>query len=520
MFAALLAAPRLALAQEWTSIRGIRVVADVRGSKRATKKIGKPLKRRLVEAIGPLVSPKDLASAQRKMKLKGKRARSPRNLARAGLKIGAEHIIDVYVKKRGRGASVRTRIIDVATSEIAFEEKTKIASVKREGAGHGRAIGDRLIERLQAITNAYGGAVTAKPPPAPPPSDATVLPETTVTAAPFSGDPDEKQPPEPTPPPATPPPPPVASAGETDDGGVKWFSAGGEVASGPSDAPPPPPADAQPPPPPSSPSSWDDLDKPSSSYEAPPPATVTEPGDEFIRMSLRAGAGLVRDYTLATNEGSSALSYQLSPLSMFELDFELRVPRVDVGVVLEGAFRPVGYEVDRGSEGVSFPSGLLIDFAGGLRYHAEVLGEGREALQVIPNLGLRVASSSVEQHPSNVIPSATTVAVRVGADVRYPVNDIFEVDGGLALGLIVSYTESPLASGNSNGGFNAGVNLGARVWLTPYLGLTFENAFNYDTIGFSDQPERTLPPDEEGRLSDVTITVLDVRSSVGVVFRF
>ncbi len=509
---------RTASAQDWTSIRGIRVVVDVRGKDRSYRsKIGRAIRRRMVEAIGPLVPSRELDKSKKQLRLRGTRANSPSNLARAGLEIGAEHIVDIYVKRVRRGATVRTRVVDVATAEIAYEQRTTIKNVKREGTKAGNEIGSAIIAKLQEITNAYGGSVTASaPPPPPPPPEAApfagtpeVLPEARITA-----DPDD--------PPSGPPPPPATSgdpyAGiddpiapnvstEKKDSSVKWFSSKGEEQEAPpetaslDDPPPPSKGDAK--------RVW---------FEPPPPEEVDP--SEFVRVGVSGGAGVLRSYTLATDEGSSALSYTLDPLSMLAFDFELIIPRANVGMRIDAAFRPVAYSIDRGEDGTAFPSGLLIDFMGIVNYHAEVMGSGRQALKVIPLAGVRVAAANVEQHLGNVIPSATNVGVFVGSDVRYPINELFEVEGGVFLGLIVAYDETPLASGDNNGGFMAGGRVGMRVWVTPYLGITFDNTISYDAITFTDAPDRPLPPDEVGRVTDASITIFDVRSSVGVAFRF
>ncbi len=514
--------PQPVQAQDWTSIRGIRVVANVRGKDRRYRNaVGRPIRRRLVEAIGPLVPSREFERAKKKLRLRGVRANSPKNLARVGLELGAEHIIDVYVKRRRRGAEIRTRIVDVATSEIAFEQRTTLKSVKREAKKAGRAIGTEVIAKLQEITNAYGGSVTASAPPTPPPPPPEDEPED--EPAPFAGDPAVLPETRITASPGPPPPPPTggdpyagiddpvgpsASTEKKDEGGVKWFSSSGE------EQPPPPTetASLDAPPPPSEGGAkrvW---------FEPPPPEE-TEPS-EFVRVGVQGGAGVLRSYTLATNEGSSALSYTLDPLSMIAFDFELIVPKANVGLRIDSAFRPVAYSIDRGEDGTAFPSGLLIDFMGAVNYHAEVLGSGRDALKVIPNAGVRVAAANVEQHTGNIIPSATGISVFVGTDARYPINDLFEVEGGAFFGLVVAYDETPLASGNANGGFTAGGRVGMRVWVTPYLGITFDNVLSYDAISLSDAPERPLPPDEEGRISDASITIFDVRSSVGIAFRF
>lgn len=477
------------------------MVVDVRGRSKADRdRVGRAIRRRMVEAIGPLVPSRELERARRKLKLRGRRASSPRNLARAGLEIGAEHIIDVYVKRKGRGASVRARIVDVATGETAFEERATVPNRKRNSAEVGTKIGDALIAKLQDITAAYGGTVSAPPPPPPPTApfagDPELLPEETIVATP-----------DPAPSPKTSADPyagiddPVAATSPSEsNGGTKWFSTEAER------APPPAARIAEPEP-------------EKRAWFTPPPPEAPAP-TEFVRVGVQGGAGVLRQYTLATDAGASALSYTLDPLSMLVFDFDLVVPRANVGIALDAAFRPVAYSIDRGDLGTAFPSGLLIDFLAAINYHAEVSGSGREAFKVMPNIGVRVTAANVEQHPGNVIPSATLVAAIVGTDARLPVSELVELEGGVFVGLIVAYDETPLASGNTNGGFTAGGKLGMRVWVTPYLGITFDNILTYDTIGFADAPDRPLPPDERGRIQDASVSIVDVRSSVGIAFRF
>jgi hypothetical protein len=240
---------------------------------------------------------------------------------------------------------------------------------------------------------------------------------------------------------------------------------------------------------------------------------------EFLRVSVGYGAGLIRAYELVSpGLGRSSVSHQLDPLAHYAGRIDLRVPGGVFGMALSGSFRPVSYQVDAGAEGSSAPGGSLTEAGGAALWHLS-LGRGTRALTLIPQLGARLALGSVEPHPGNAVLSTTAFALTGGLAVRgRPVANL-ELQAGLDGGILLSYTESPRTSGGSPRGFTAGGDLGARLWLTRSLALGLDVRFGMDRVAFVDEPTRRLPPIEEGRLSDLELTVTELRSSVGATFR-
>ena len=84
----------------------------------------------------------------------------------------------------------------------------------------------------------------------------------------------------------------------------------------------------------------------------------------------------------------------------------------------------------------------------------------------------------------------------------------------------MAYQETPKATGTSASGFNLGGDLSARIWVTNHVAIAFDNHLIFDAVAVSGAPTRAVPPDEVGRLADVRVRILDLRSSVGAAFRF
>ncbi len=469
--ALMLAAPAVASAQDWpTSVRGLKVVIPTARAKRSygRKVITASVRKTMAAGLGELISPSALKKAQRKLKLRGSKRFSDKNLAKAGRAAGAQWVLDIKVTKKKWLYTATARLINTETGAEQMNFRSQFYKPRKEGKDRGFRIAKRTIEKLDTLTRegplpALAGGTQDRPTKDPmavaPPADLTKDDVGTPPPAdPLAQRLDD-------PPPATPAAPPVAAA---------------------TTAPPPPPAD-------------DDT--------------------ELLRFSIAAGSGLLRTYTLSSDAvAASQLSYQLDPLSLIFADAEVILPGVPVTAIFKGAFRPVGYTVDPPGEATQRSSGSLIDASLMAGYHLNLSGRGRRAMRLVPLIGARMNVSSGSDS-AGILVSSTLLAVQAGALARLPINDVLEINLQAEGGLIASYSESPSTSGGGGSGFTAAGEIGARIWLSPSIAIAFDNRFTYEQLSFTGAPTRILPASEQANLQNVSVSTKDLRASVGVAFR-
>lgn len=488
-----LGAPSVAEAEEWpASVKGLKVVVPRARGKRAwgRDRVTKAVRKTMKSALGELVSPKALSKAQRKLRLKGSKRYTDKNLARAGREAGAQWVLDVRITKKKWLYTATARLINTETGEEQMNFRSQFYKPSKEGRDRGDRIGKRTVQKLDTLTR-EGPLPSLKPDDAdrPRPGDPVAVAPPTD----FSKD-DVGTPPPAPPRPDTPRPPddePGGRPSESGSSGQASASASGSGSSGASTTattrlPPPPPGD-------------DDT--------------------ELLRLSLTAGAGLLRNYTLSSDAvASSVLSYNLNPLSLVQADAEIIVPSVPVTAIVKAAFRPVGYTSGpRGAE--QRVSGTLLDVGLMAGYHLPIVGKGRTAIRLIPLVGARLALSSVGDDPSGILLASTMIVVQGGLLARLPINETLELDLGVDGGWIASYSESPATSGESGAGFTVAGDLGARIWLSESIAVAFDSRFTYEQIGFSGIPTRVTPASEQANLQNVSISMRDLRASIGVAFR-
>lgn len=483
------------------SLKALKIVVpEAKGRKKyGTKSLSRALRRAMSEGIGPLISSKKLRKAQRKLKLRGKRARKPENLARAGKKAGADYVLQVNVSKKKWLYTARALLINTQTGEVQMDFRAGFYKPRREAADRGARIGARTIQKLQTLAQEGklpSAAVAVAPPPAPPPGPPPSPPPPAVTPPP---PPVTSAPPPPPPPSGTeaPPPPVVATA-------------------------PPPPAPPPGPPPGPPPNSADPANTTSSANSAQVEIEPNRPKTtEFFRFSLGGGAGLLRTYNVSSEAiNNSGLSYQLLPLSLVAADLEFVIPGVGLSIGAKGAFRPVRYVVEVGDLEPNNPRGMLLDVIASLGYQITLAGEGRTAFKLIPSAGARIGLSNVDQHPGDIILGYTMVAAIGGLAVRLPFNEVLELNLGVDGGYIFSYAERPSNSGNGGAGFTVGGDLGVRVWLTDYVAISFDSRFTFEQLSFDGTPPRQPPATEAGQLDNLSINTQDLRTALGLALRF
>jgi hypothetical protein len=473
--ALMLTAPAVASAEDWpASVRGLKVVVPVARAKRShgRKVITDSVRKTMAQGLGELISPKALKKAQRKLKLRGSKRFSDKNLAAAAREAGAQWLLDIKVTKKKWLYTATARLINTETGAEQMNFRSQFYKPKKEGKDRGFRIAKRTIEKLDALTRegplpALDGGSQDRPTQQPtavaPPSDLTkddVGTQPSGTADPLAQRLDD-------PPPDAAPadPAPTAAAATT---------------------PPPPPGD-------------DDT--------------------ELLRFSIAAGSGLLRTYSLSSDAvAASQLSYQLDPVSLIFADAEIIVPGVPVTAIFKGAFRPVGFTVDPPGQDTQRPSGSLIDASFMAGYHLNLSGQGRRAMRLVPLVGARMNVSSGSDS-GGILVSSTLLAVQAGAMARLPINDVLEINLQAEGGLVASYSESPANSGTGGSGFMAAGEIGARIWLSPAIAIAFDNRFTYEQISFTGAPTRILPASEQANLQNVSVSTKDLRASIGVAFR-
>ncbi len=449
------------------TVKGVKIVIpDARGAKSwGRAQLSQSLRRTMTEAVGPLIPSRDLERALNKLKIK--RAKyEPDNLAKAAKEIGADYILTVIITKKGWLYTARAILVKAENGEVQMDFRAQYFKPVQEAGDRGERIGRRTIDKLAELVQ--GGQAVAVAPPPPPPSDWVVAPPPP---------PDTEEPPPP--PDATEAPPP----------------------------PPPPPALARREPPPPPPSQQVAVE------------TETTPArTEIIRAMVGGGSGLLHTYTLSSNAvPRPRLSHQLSPLSLVTAEVGFTIPGVPIQIALGGSFRPVRYDLMLGDGNT--PRGALIDSHLDLGYAIGIAGRGFDQYQITPRIGSRLGVYTVEQNPGNSVLSARAISVTGGLGARLPINSVLEIDLGVDGGVILSYAESPATSGDSRPGFMVGGDLGANIWLTPMIAISFDNRFAFQSIAFSGTPTRQLPIEDQ-QIQDAKLTTKDLRSSIGVAFRY
>lgn len=483
----------VASADEGSVLDGIKLVVDVDGAPNlGTESMGAELRRNMANAVGPLVPSRLYDEAKAELKKKGKKAADAKALSQAGRRVGAEYVLRLKVQKNKRQVEARLRLIDVDSGVVELDERVPSKS-PAEARSLGASLAQRATERLDQLVRAKRTLAEIERPAEPPARTET------------------RAPPPPPPPPlleAPPPPPPNTSA---DEERARFVAAKEAARRAQLDATANPGSKAQ------------GADQtaptpPSTELELPKPERRT-PG--ILRVAVLGGAGLMRSYQLSSDQvGRSSLSHALDPLGLIAVEGELLVPKLSVGVLVRGAFRPLHYVINTNGPTSSDPAGNLFDASGAVTYHLLLRGEGADAVRLIPQLGFRGSFALVEEHPSDIIPSATTLVVFTGATLRWPINEVLELSAGVQGGLIVAYQETPKDTGTSASGFNLGGELSARIWVTQHVAIAFDNHLTFDAVAFSGAPTRAVPPDEVGRLADARVRISDLRSSVGAAFRF
>jgi hypothetical protein len=249
------------------------------------------------------------------------------------------------------------------------------------------------------------------------------------------------------------------------------------------------------------------------------PEPAEDPTPSLGRVRLGGGSGWLRSVAVSAQalEEDSALSYTLGPTSLFELGAEIVIPGIGLGTIVDLGLRPVRYSIDTGTGDTSDPRGLIFDMFTMLIYR---LGFGSNGLALLPQVGARVSLATIEEHPQDIIPATTTVALLGGLALRIPIGDLLEVEAGGHGGWIPVYSERPTDTGRSKGGFTAGGHLAVRFWLIAGIGISLDNRIGFDRLSFEEKPTRGVPPDEVDALENASLGLFELKSTLAVTYRF
>jgi hypothetical protein len=498
-------------AQAQDSVKGLRIVVpDARGKAAFGKaQLSKALRRTLAEAVGPLIPSKKLEQAQKKLKHKGKQLADPALLAEAARTIDAQYVLAVEITKEKWLYTARAQLINVETGVAQMDFRSQFYKPKAEADDRGKRIGVRALAKMEELAKAGEspkigvstgvGAVAQKDPdPAPLVNDRVP-----------SGEDDLKDPGQPTRSDKIDDTPPVGgdttvaanemrNPSETSgSSSLSSSSSGSSFSSGGSGT---------------STGLLVTLD----------PEEEEEVDDEFFRLTVAGGAGLLRTYDVnAAGVENSRLSYRLAPLALINGDLEISIPGVPLGLLARASFRPVRFEVTIEGNGTSDPNtprGIFLDTAALLQAPIAVSGEGRTAFRVIPGAGIRYSMLNVSTHLGDIVVDSNSFAPIAMLALRMPINDVLELNLGIDGGLVLGYSESPGETGvEADGGIVIGGDFRARIWLSDAVAIAFDTRFDFEKVDFTGAPSRRLPAGEA--IENATITTKDLRTGVGIAFR-
>ena len=545
------ASPSLVVAQETASVRAVRIVVPTARGRRkyGGKKLTKALRKTLRAEVGAVVSARSFRDAQRRLGLSGKKKWSRANIARAGREVGADYVLYTRISRKGWLYTAQARLVNTATDEVQMDFRSQYYDPNKDTGDRGIRIANRTLLKMQTLAEegrllATGGGATAQTS-TPPIGFSATAGQTGATSSDPARPPELVDPADPGPgqrdttgdlrseqPRASSAPPAVAtlSPAETSRSETALPRSSLVVPDDPEDDlksdglrddgwayAAPPAQDAQAPVLNSAAAATPTPD----ATVAAPTAVRPETDDEFLRIDISGGAGLLRRYDVSSaNVGDSGLSYPLDPTSLLRAGVDLLIPKTSLGFDIDFAFRPVQYEVGPVGQPAETPSGMLINTAVWVNYQVPLAGAGRQAIRLIPRIGGRLDTAPVDSHPGNFVIPATSITVVGGVGVRWPINRTLEVSAAIDGGWIASYSEERAVSGDGGTGFSVGGDLDVRIWLSSMIGIAFDTQYRFAQVNFDGLPTRQVPNGETGQLENLTVSTQDLLTSVGMALRF
>lgn len=253
------------------------------------------------------------------------------------------------------------------------------------------------------------------------------------------------------------------------------------TATPPPAAPTPPPRDPTPPP-------------------APAPVAAAKPEPKasqrpMIEIAAGAGTRAAGAYAVVVQGSSTRLAYSLDPLLLIQASARFNVPSTGLGVEASFSFSPVKFDLTKvvPAPTPGDPSGSFLGIGGTLYYRLVLSGmnEGKKTgFALEPLAGVMFESFSVTAQSPALVLSSSAIIPHFGARGVLRATDSLELRLDARFRLPLGTSESPNKTGDPGLGIGLAVGAGAQLWLTSFLGLGLDAAYEYASVSFSGTGDR------------------------------
>lgn len=253
------------------------------------------------------------------------------------------------------------------------------------------------------------------------------------------------------------------------------------AATPPPATPTPPPRDPTPPP-------------------APAPVATAKPEPKaalrpMIEIAAGAGTRAVGAYAVVVQGSSTRLAYSLDPLLLIQASARFNVPSTGLGVEASFSFSPVKFDLTKvvPAPTPGDPSGSFLGIGGTLYYRLVLSGmnEGKKTgFALEPLAGVMFESFSVTAQSPALVLSSSAIIPHFGARGVLRATDSLELRLDARFRLPLGTSESPNKTGDPGLGIGLAVGAGAQLWLTSFLGLGLDAAYEYASVSFSGTGDR------------------------------
>lgn len=275
---------------------------------------------------------------------------------------------------------------------------------------------------------------------------------------------------------------------------------------------------APPPPPPPPPKASAPAEAPKASASAGAGLSLGDKEDSVFRLSVGVGAQLASAYTVAVGGQVTGLAYTLNPLFSTTVNGTLLAPSIGIGAEVWFSFSPVTYQVDVSPPvDPREPSGSFVDVGGAVSYRITLTELGETgALYLTPLLGARYGSMTVDgQGDNTVVVSYSNIDVQGGLRFGVAVTEDLVFDAEGRFGGVLVYDEGPTTTGESGSGYNLRFGGGVRYWINDLFGVFGGVAYSYQRVGLSGLGTR-VTFEEDPQLLDASVYSGDFKLYTGV----
>ena len=251
-----------------------------------------------------------------------------------------------------------------------------------------------------------------------------------------------------------------------------------------------------------------------------------KPGMFKLRAFL--GTQLTTRNTVEVAGQATGLAYTMGAIPLFGVGVDVDIPdspfRIDVsGSLASGAFNiDVTPAVTPTNPGAKF---YALDALGA---YDLVLSKGEHGPVVLsPVLGVGYRLASVETQrletdmnvQNSVVLGWNAFGVRAGAKGRMPISASFGLAADAVFGYVLSYSETPNTTGDSGGGLQMTLGVGADYSIADNFGVQGRFSYEYQNIGFSGTGDRVRFLDDP-ELTDASVLSADAKLSLGAYLTF